>query len=256
MSELKVVDDVSKPALEVIELTKSFGRVSALRGATMRVRARRITAIVGDNGAGKSTLIKCISGIHKADSGEIRVHGRALNIATPQDAREAGVEVVYQDLALCDQQTVWQNLYLGRELTRRLGPFRWLDRSAMRRGAQAAVDAVLQNSPPASRSVLNLSGGQRQAVAMARAVMWARGLLILDEPTAALGARETGEAEDMIRRLVDDGATVLMISHDFEQVMRLATDIFAMRGGKVVGAVQAADTTIKDILAMVTTARA
>lgn len=210
---------------------------------------------MGDNGAGKSTLIKCVAGVHKADSGVIRIHGTAASLSSPRSARRAGIEVVYQDLALCNQLTVWQNLYLDRELTKRLGPVRLLDRRAMKQEAQKAIDSLLKAPPPAGKSVRNLSGGQRQAIAMARAAMWTRGVLVLDEPTAALGVRETGEVEDMIRDISARGITVLIVSHDFEQVMRLASEVWAMRGGSVSGFSAIEQTSTQGIIEMITTGR-
>ena len=243
MNEVKV---------QVRDLRKSFGSVEALKGASLDVRAGEITAIVGDNGAGKSTLIKCLTGLYTPDSGEILVDGRPVSFRSPQDAREAGIETVYQDLALCDQLSVWQNLFLDRELTAGFGPFRITRRRAMRDTAAELLAQLAVNVPPVTRTVKRLSGGQRQAVAIARGVMWAKGMIILDEPTAALGLNETAQVEALIRRVVEQGQTVLVVSHNFEQVKRLTDQVWVMRGGRVVGGTRTEDVTGEQLVGMVT----
>lgn len=244
MSEHEVV--------RVQDIRKSFGSVEALRGATLTARAGEVTAIVGDNGAGKSTLIKCLSGYHTPDSGQILLDGQEVHLGTPLDARRAGIETVYQDLALADQLTVWQNIYLNRELTVGTRPFRFLRRHAMKRSAAELVDNLAVTVPSVNKTVKRLSGGQRQAVAIARAVLWSSHLVIMDEPTAALGLRETHQVEELIRTVVASGTTVLLISHNFEQVMRLSQQVWVMRGGRVVTGHRTADVTGVDLVAEVT----
>jgi D-xylose transport system ATP-binding protein len=246
------MDSDNMPAIEVTELAKSFGRVRALRGTTLSAQRGTITAIVGDNGAGKSTLIKCLSGFHAPDEGQIRINGAVVELTSPIAARHYGVETVYQDLALCNQLTVWQNMYIGREFVRSFGPIRLLDRAGMKRRAQAAIDEMLVNSPDVNQRVKNLSGGQRQAIAMARAVLWGSGIIILDEPTAALGAQETAQVEALIRGVVEKGNTVLLVSHDFDQVARLASGVWVMRGGRDVGYLTGSDLSPERILSLVT----
>lgn len=242
MTDKIVVDDIHK----------SFGNVHALKGASMTIKAGEITAIVGDNGAGKSTLVKCLTGLYTPTSGRILIDGEPVHFASPRDAREQGIETVYQDLALCDQLSVWQNMYMDRELTYGVPGLRLLRRKEMRAQAGKLVADLAVNVPGVSRSVKRLSGGQRQAVAIARGVMWAKNMIILDEPTAALGLNETAQVEALIRRVVDTGKTVLVVSHNFEQVKRLSQQVWVMRGGRVVGGTRTADVTGEQLVGMVT----
>jgi D-xylose transport system ATP-binding protein len=233
-------------------IVKRFGSVTALRGATVAARTGEITAIVGDNGAGKSTLIKCLTGVHRPDEGAITVDGQPVDFHSPEDSREAGIEAVYQDLALADDLAVWQNLFLNREKTRGLGPLRLLDRRAMRREADAMVRKLAVNVPPVRSRVRRLSGGQRQAVAICRAAGFGSRIVIMDEPTAALGHRETARAEELIASLRDQGLAVLLISHDFAQVQRLADRVYVMRGGRVTATLGRADISPERLVALVT----
>ncbi|WP_192860257.1 ATP-binding cassette domain-containing protein [Mycobacterium sp. MS1601] len=242
--------------IEVVDLTKSFGNVEALKGASLYAKPGEVTAIVGDNGAGKSTLIKCLAGYHTPDSGKILVDGEPVHFGSPLDARRTGIETVYQDLALADQLTVWQNIFLNRELTRGIGPLRLIRRAEMRRRAHELVSGLAVNVPNVTSTVKRLSGGQRQAVAISRAVMWSNQFVIMDEPTAALGLRETTQVEDLIRRIVGAGTSVLIISHNFEQVMRLSQQVWVMRAGSVVSGARTADVTGAELVAQVTGARA
>jgi len=233
-------------------IIKRFGSVTALRGASIAARTGEITAIVGDNGAGKSTLIKCLTGVHKPDEGRITVDGEEVHFHAPEDSRKAGIEAVYQDLALADDLAVWQNLYLNRELTRGIGPLRLLDRRRMRREADAMVRKLAVNVPPVRSRVRRLSGGQRQAVAICRAAGFGSRIVIMDEPTAALGHRETKRAEELIASLRDSGLAVVLISHDFAQVQRLAQRVFVMRGGRVTATLGREDITPERLVALVT----
>ena len=189
------------PVLAVKGLTKSFGAVEALRGADLVCNAGEVTALVGDNGAGKSTLIRCITGVHPATSGEIRFNGESVSFASPTEARARGIETVYQDLALIEDLTVWQNMYLNRELVFKLGPIKVLDRPRMIRDTEAKLSRLLVNMPPVRAKVRRMSGGQRQSIAIGRAASWGSSLVIMDEPTAALGLRERGAVEDLIGNL-------------------------------------------------------
>jgi len=233
-------------------IIKRFGSVTALRGASIAARTGEITAIVGDNGAGKSTLIKCLTGVHKPDEGRITVDGEEVHFHAPEDSRKAGIEAVYQDLALADDLAVWQNLYLNRELTRGFGPLKLLDRRRMRREADAMVRKLAVNVPPVRSRVRRLSGGQRQAVAICRAAGFGSRIVIMDEPTAALGHRETKRAEELIASLRDQGLAIVLISHDFAQVQRLAQRVFVMRGGRVTATLGRADITPERLVALVT----
>lgn len=242
--------------LEITGLTKAFGNVQALRGASLSARAGEVTAVIGDNGAGKSTLIKCVTGYHSPDDGEIKLNGQPSHFGSPLDARRQGIETVYQDLALADQLTVWQNIYLNRELTRGPYPFRFLRRKEMREEARRLVGDLAVNVPEVTKTVKRLSGGQRQAVAIARAVMWSNDFVIMDEPTAALGMRETAQVEALIKRIVERGTSVFLISHNFEQVIRLSDQVWVMRGGKVVSGHRTVDVTGHDLVSEVTGATA
>jgi D-xylose transport system ATP-binding protein len=233
-------------------ITKRFGSVTALRGASIAARTGEITAIVGDNGAGKSTLIKCLTGVHRPDEGRITVDGEEVHFHAPEDSRKAGIEAVYQDLALADDLAVWQNLFLNREKTRGFGPFRLLDRRGMRREADALVRKLAVNVPPVRSRVRRLSGGQRQAVAICRAAGFGSRIVIMDEPTAALGHRETHRAEELIAGLRDRGLAVLLISHDFAQVQRLAQRVYVMRGGRVTATLGRDEISPERLVALVT----
>jgi D-xylose transport system ATP-binding protein len=240
----------------VDDVSLSFGSVRALVDVSLTLRRGEITALVGDNGAGKSTLVRCISGIHRADKGTISLEGEPLRFRSPEDAREAGIETVHQNLALVEDLTVWQNLFLNRELVHSFGPVAVLDRRGMQRKAQEMVSTLAVNVPAVKSRVRRLSGGQRQAVAICRAAGFSSKLVIMDEPTAALGVQETARVEELILRLRDEGHAVLLISHNFAQVMRLSDQVWVMRAGRCVGGRRTVDTTGEEIVALITGARA
>jgi simple sugar transport system ATP-binding protein len=242
--------------LSAQDIVKSFGGVHALRGASITMRRGEVTALIGDNGAGKSTLVRCLSGIHKPDGGTITVDGRPAEFGTPLAARESGIETVQQNLALVEDLTVWQNFFLGRERTRGIGPFRMLDRRGMREQAGELLADLAVNVPPVTSRVRRLSGGQRQAVSIARAAGWGSSIVIMDEPTAALGVQETARVESIIHRLRDQGVAVLLISHNFEQVLRLSDHVWVMRGGLAVAERRAAETTGAELVELITGAKA
>jgi D-xylose transport system ATP-binding protein len=239
------------PLLEVDAVTKAFGSVVALRGVSLSARAGEVTAIIGDNGAGKSTLIKCIAGVHRPDGGELRFDGEPVSFASPEEARRHGIETVYQNLALIEDLSVWQNLFLNRELTV-AGPAPLLNRREMRRRTASLLHDLDVDVPSVRARVRRLSGGQRQAVAISRAVAWGSRLVIMDEPTAALGVRETAKVEEFIGRLRARGLAVLVISHNFEQVLRLSDQVWVMLNGRVVGGRRTADVTGDELVAMIT----
>jgi simple sugar transport system ATP-binding protein len=238
--------------LECRHLTKRFGSVTALRDASIALPRGEVTAIIGDNGAGKSTLVRCLVGVHSADSGEYLLDGRPAHFADPESARRDGIETVHQNLALVNDLTVWQNLFLNREITRGVGPVRVLDRRAMKAGAAEIVSQLAINMPPIAARVHRLSGGQRQAVALSRAANWGSKLVVLDEPTAALGVQETAKVEQLIHDLRERGITVLIISHNFEQVLRVAQGVWVMRAGRSVAYRRAADTDGQELVGLVT----
>jgi ABC-type sugar transport system ATPase subunit len=243
------------PILEVRDLSLAFGSVQALRHVNLSLQPGEVTAIVGDNGAGKSTVVRCMSGIQKADEGEIAFNGTTVSFHNPEDAREAGIETVHQNLALVEDLTVWQNLYLNREVVRRLGPVAVLDRRAMRRGAEEMVSTLAVNVPAVGARVRRLSGGQRQAVAICRAAGFRSTLVIMDEPTAALGVQETARVEELILRLKSEGRAVLLISHNFAQVMRLSDQVWVMRAGRCVAGRRTSETSGEEIVALITGAQ-
>ena len=237
------------PLLELRNLTKSFGSVQALSGVDMEVRSGEVMALVGDNGAGKSTLIKCIAGTHSADSGEIMFEGREVNIHGPKDAARLGIEVVYQDLALCDNLDVVQNMNLGREVHR----FQILNEAAMEQTTSATLKSLAVTTIRSIRQpVATLSGGQRQSVAVARAVMWNSKLVILDEPTAALGVAQTEQVLALVRRLGEQGLAVILISHNLHDVFETADRITVLRLGRSVGVFDRRTTTQQAVVEAIT----
>ncbi|MBB5775439.1 ATP-binding cassette domain-containing protein [Nonomuraea angiospora] len=240
------------PLLETHDVSLAFGSVRALADVSLTLRRGEITALVGDNGAGKSTLVRCISGIHRPQSGRIVFDGAETDFRSPEDAREAGIETVHQNLALVEDLTVWQNLFLNREIVRRFGPVALLDRRAMQARAREMVSTLAVNVPAVKSRVRRLSGGQRQAVAICRAAGFSSKLVIMDEPTAALGVQETARVEELILRLRDEGHAVLLISHNFAQVMRLSQQVWVMRAGRCVGGRRTAETTGEEIVALIT----
>ncbi|HLS33275.1 MAG TPA: ATP-binding cassette domain-containing protein, partial [Brevibacterium sp.] len=212
------------PVLEARGLTKSFGHVRAMQGADFELYPGEVLAVVGDNGAGKSTLIKALSGAYVPDAGEIRMEGEPVSFRSPLDARARGIETVYQDLAVAPALDIATNLFLGREI-RRSGiagrVFRMLDGGAMRTEARRQLDALGVRIPDVRQPVETLSGGQRQSVAVARAAAFGTRVVIMDEPTAALGVRESGMVLDLIRRIRDRGLPVVLISHNMPQVFEI-----------------------------------
>lgn len=238
------------PALALTGIHKRFGGVVALRSVDLDLSCGEIVAVVGDNGAGKSTLVKIVAGVHQATSGLIELGGKRVDITSPNDARNAGIEVVYQDLALVDEQPVYRNMFLGRELTR--GPIRRLDGRRMQRETADILAQLDVRIPSPRATIRDLSGGQRQGVAIGRATHWAQHLVLMDEPTAALGVQETMKVEDTIRRLRERGLAVLLVSHNLDQVFRLADRICVLRRGEQVGVVDAATTNPDRVVSMIT----
>jgi ABC-type sugar transport system ATPase subunit len=217
--------------LELRDISKNFGPVQALTGVNLVVPAKQVTALVGDNGAGKSVLIKTIAGIHSPERGQILWEGRPVHIRTPKDSAALGIETVYQDLALCDNLDIVQNMFLGRERLRRLV----LDEDNMERAAAETLAGLAVTSVRSIRqSVASLSGGQRQSVAVAKAVMWNSKLVIMDEPTAALGVAQTRMVLDLITRLASNGLAVLLISHNLNDVFEVADRVAVLHLGHLV----------------------
>jgi D-xylose transport system ATP-binding protein len=236
--------------LELREVSKHFGSVEALREVDFEVRPGEVMALVGDNGAGKSTLIKCIAGIYSIDGGQILFDGKPVSISGPKDAAKLGIEVVYQDLALCDNLDVVQNMYLGRE---ELGTLRRLDETAMEKRASETLKGLSVTTIRSVRqTVAGLSGGQRQSVAVAKAVMWNSRVVILDEPTAALGVAQTRQVLDLVKRLGEQGLAVVLVSHNLSDVFEVADRITVLRLGRNVGVYEKSATSEQEIVQAIT----
>ncbi|HZD74705.1 MAG TPA: ATP-binding cassette domain-containing protein [Actinomycetota bacterium] len=243
----------SVPLLELHDVSKRFGAVQALEDVDFEAHAGRVMALVGDNGAGKSTLVKIIAGIETADSGEYRFEGRHVHVSTPQAASVLGIATVYQDLALSDNLDVVANLYLGQERT---GSSRLLNETAMERQASGVLKRLAVRIPSVRTQVASLSGGQRQSVAIARSMLGEPKLLVLDEPTAALGVAQTAQVLELIHTLRNHGLAVVVISHNLADVFEVADDITVLRLGRQVGVLDAKKTNSDDVVAAITGARA
>jgi len=233
---------------------KSFGRVQALRGANFTVLPGEVVALVGDNGAGKSTLVKTLVGVHPPDRGEILFEGRPVTIASPQDARDLGIETVYQDLALAAEVDPAANMFLGRELVRPglLGRLGFLDNAEMRRRSTEAFQRLGVRIQDASAPVANMSGGQRQGIAISRAVTWASRVVFMDEPTAALGVVQTRNVLDQIRRVRETGISVVLISHNLPEVFEVADRIEVLRLGERVARLKPGEVSMEEVVAAMT----
>ncbi|MGD0641640.1 MAG: ATP-binding cassette domain-containing protein [Roseiarcus sp.] len=242
-----------RPLLEVVDLYKSFGPVNVLRGVDLSLYPGEVLALVGDNGAGKTTLIKHISGVHMADSGEIRLEGVRLEVRAPADARRLGIETVYQDLALADHLSVGANVFLGREPVRRwLGFLPGVDNRKIRSETEALLARIESRIPPTVRTVSRLSGGQRQAVAIARALYWQSKVVILDEPTAALAVMEREHVIQLARRLAKEGVGVIYIGHNLIEILDVADRVAVMFRGRIVHVTKAGATTQQELIKYMT----
>jgi D-xylose transport system ATP-binding protein len=240
----------TQPLLELRRVRKHFGGIQALDDVTFTARAGEVTALVGDNGAGKSTLIKCMVGVYQMDSGSYLLDGVPVTVTSPRAAADLGIEVVYQDLALCDNLDIVQNMFLGREIHH--GVF--LDESRMETIAAATLRRMSANTIGSLRQpVATLSGGQRQTVAIARALQWNSRVVILDEPTAALGVAQTARVLELIRQLADTGIAVVLISHNLNDVFAVADNIATLYLGQMSAQVSAAQVTYSEVVALITT---
>ncbi|HET8872459.1 MAG TPA: ATP-binding cassette domain-containing protein [Gaiellaceae bacterium] len=242
------------PILELRDVSKSFGAVQALNEVDFEVRDGEVMALVGDNGAGKSTLIKCVAGINSTDSGEILFEGERVTIHGPKDAAKLGIEVVYQDLALADNLDVVQNMYLGREEHDLL--FRLKEAPMEQRTAETLSSLAVTTIRSVRQPVATLSGGQRQSVAVARAVMWNNRVVFLDEPTAALGVAQTQQVLALVRRLADQGIAVVFVSHNLVDVFEVSDRITVLRLGRNVGVYERAKTNEQEIVQAITFGKA
>ncbi|MGE5272717.1 MAG: ATP-binding cassette domain-containing protein [Verrucomicrobiota bacterium] len=238
------------PLLELRGITKSFGSVQALTDVDLEVKRGEVMALVGDNGAGKSTLIKCVAGIHPMDHGQIYFEGQPVSIHSPREAANLGIEVVYQDLALCDNLDVVQNMYLGREVH---NWFQRLKEPPMEKRTSETLETLAVTTIGSIRQpVATLSGGQRQSVAVARAVMWNSKLVILDEPTAALGVSQTEQVLQLVKRLAERGLAVILISHNLHDIFEAAHRITVLRLGRDIGVYERDKTTQEEVVHAIT----
>jgi simple sugar transport system ATP-binding protein len=245
---------MAEPVLEARQIFKSFGRVQALRGANFTIFPQEVVALVGDNGAGKSTLVKSLVGVHPPDSGEILFEGREVDIHTPSDARALGIETVYQDLALAEEIDPAANMYLGREILRSgfLGRLGFLDKAQMRRRSDEEFRNLGVRIADTAAPVANMSGGQRQGIAISRAVTWASKVVFMDEPTAALGVVQTRNVLDHIRRVRDQGLSVVLISHNMPEVFEVADRIEVLRLGERVARLRPKEVSMEDVVSAMT----
>jgi simple sugar transport system ATP-binding protein len=243
-----------EPVLEARQIVKRFGRVQALRGANLTVYPQEVVALVGDNGAGKSTLVKTMVGVHPPDGGEVVFEGRPVTVNTPHEARDLGIETVYQDLALAAEVDPAANMFLGREILRPglLGKLGFLDKPAMRRRSDEAFDALGVRIQDTAARVANMSGGQRQGIAISRAVTWASKIVFMDEPTAALGVVQTRNVLDLIQRVREHGLSVVLISHNMPEVFEVADRIEVLRLGERVAQLRPKEVSMEDVVAAMT----
>jgi D-xylose transport system ATP-binding protein len=240
------------PVLELRGIDKSFGPVQVLHDVALSAYPGEVTALVGDNGAGKSTLVKCIGGIYPIDAGEYFFNGEPVHVHSPRDAGALGVEIVYQDLALCDNLDIVQNMFLGRE--RKSGLV--LDEASMEEMAAKTLDGLSVRTVKSIRQqVSSLSGGQRQTVAIAKAVLWNSKVVVLDEPTAALGVAQTAQVLELVRRLADNGLSVILISHNLNDVFAVSDRIAALYLGRMAAQVKTSDVTHAQIVELITAGR-
>ena len=239
-----------QPVLSLRGIHKAFDGLVAIQDFSLDLFSSKIVALVGDNGAGKSTIIKVISGIYPPTSGKILLEGEMVNFLDASSSRSKGIEVVHQDLALVDEQPVYMNMFLGKELTKK--PFGLLDKARMRQESQNLVDGLNVRIPSTNLAIRNLSGGQRQGIAIARAVHWASKLILLDEPTAALGVVETAKVEELVSSLRERKLAILLISHSLDQVFRLADQICVLRRGEQIGIRETCKTNKNEIISMIT----
>jgi D-xylose transport system ATP-binding protein len=249
---VQALSENGTPALELVGINKSFGAVHVLHDVDLAVYPGQVTALIGDNGAGKSTLIKSIAGIYPADSGRILYEGNEVHIGSPKDAADLGIEIVYQDLALADNLDIAQNMFLGRERTRGIV----LDEASMEQAARDTLARLSVRTVSSVRQlVASLSGGQRQTVAIAKAVLWESKVVVLDEPTAALGVAQTRQVLDLVRRLAETGHGVVLVSHNMNDVFEVADRITTLYLGRVAADVKRADVTQSQVVELMTLGR-
>ena len=246
---------LDQTALELNHIAKSFGGVHALKDVSFKINKGEVVGLLGDNGAGKSTLVKCIAGIDPPDSGEIKVNGNTVEIHSPEDSRTVGIETVFQDLAMIPEFDIVQNLFLNREIKHKNPILRWLgwlDRKAMTKRATKSLNRLNTRIHSYKEKIHNLSGGQRQAIAIARAVNWGADIVIMDEPTAALGVEQSVQVNELIKVISSQGIAVLLISHNIQHVVETCDRAIVLYQGKSVADVAVADVTKADLVSLIT----
>jgi simple sugar transport system ATP-binding protein len=249
---------LDQTAIELKSLQKSFGGVKALKNVSFKINKGEVVGLLGDNGAGKSTLVRCISGIHEPDGGEVLINGLHTKIASPLDARSVGIETVFQDLAMVPEFNITENLFLNREIKHKNPILRWLgwlDKNAMERRSKKALNRLNSRIPSFDAQIHNLSGGQRQAVAIARAVNWGADIVIMDEPTAALGVEQSAQVNELIKVISSQGVAVLLISHNMQHVVETCDRAVVLYQGESVADVAVEDVTKEDLVALITGAK-
>ena len=248
---------MSKVLLKASGVSKSFGHVQALKDVNFELNEGEVLGLVGDNGAGKSTFIKILSGVYKRDEGELLYDGENVSFHSPGDAIEAGIETVYQDLALAPDLSIYSNMFLGRELLRDgiLGKLGFVDKDAMKASVEKNIQKLKATLNHVEQEVGTLSGGQRQSVAITRAVIWGKKIIIMDEPTAALGVEESAKVLDIIKELKNHGITVIFISHTMPHVLEVADKICVLRLGRTVANLNASETNYEELVEYITGAR-
>ncbi len=244
---------MTNPVLEIRNIEKSFGAVQALRQVSLSAHAGEVLGLIGDNGAGKSTLVKCVAGIIKPDEGEILIHGEKTELTSPRDAHERGIETVHQDLALIDTLDVTGNIFLNRELTHRPRFAGWMDKRRMHREARQILEGLHINIPSVRHPIEKLSGGQRQAVAVGRSVAWGRQIVLMDEPSAALGVEQSRLVMELIKTLRDRGLAVVLISHNMQEVLDACSRVLVLRHGAAVADIALDGVTTRDLVQLITT---
>jgi len=245
----------TEPVIEMIDITKHFGRVRALNGVNLSLRENEIHGLLGDNGSGKSTLVKALVGVHKPDSGTIRVRGKEYQFSSPKEARNVGISTVYQDLALVDAQSIAANMFLGRNLTKSIAGIPIADWEQMNKEAERILRERLNIQLDPTAKVEYLSGGERQAIAIARALVTDPDIIVMDEPTSALSADSASRVEELIETLQSEGLSILLISHNFDEVFSLTDRITVLESGDQVGTVATPDVSRRDILEMMVEGR-
>ncbi|MGY0398905.1 MAG: ATP-binding cassette domain-containing protein [Ostreibacterium sp.] len=248
-------EQLQHPALEVCNISKSFGSIKALKDVSFTINKGEVVGLLGDNGAGKSTLVNCISGIFKQSTGKILVNGEAVVMSSPQESRQFGIETVFQDLAVIPEFDIVANLYLNREILSEnpfLKAIGWLDKKAMAKQAQTALKKLNSRIPSFTEKISNLSGGQRQAVSIGRAVNWGAYIVIMDEPTAALGVEQAAQVNELIKLISSQGVSVLLISHNMQHVMETCDRAIVLYQGKSSANVRIKDVTAQILVGLIT----